>query len=118
MEAYMKLVGERYLRETIGDFVRGIMESADDCEVDPQRIANLQHLHKNQANLTMYVEMVWVKVMNSSCYFPSELRALFSRLREKCLERRKIEVLENLISSSIFLRFICPAVMVSVYDPS
>ena len=112
MEAYMKVVGERYLRDTIGDFVRNIMDSPEDCEVDPQRIANLQSLHKNQANLTMYVEMVWVKIMNSACYFPTELRSLFSRLRQKCLERKnKIEVLENLISSSIFLRFICPAVM-------
>lgn len=33
MEGYMKLVGEQYLQDTLGDVIRTVMESNDDCEV-------------------------------------------------------------------------------------
>jgi hypothetical protein len=62
--------------------------------VDPQRVSSPASLEKHQANLTMYVEMVWAKVINSAAYFPTELRQLFSRLRQRCEEQNKEEVLE------------------------
>ncbi|KAK7478507.1 hypothetical protein BaRGS_00030266, partial [Batillaria attramentaria] len=111
MEAYMKLVGERYLHDTLGDFVRTLVESEDDCEVDPTKVGNNATLQCHQTSLEMYATMAWVKIINSYCYFPNELREVFTSFREHCRHRGKEDFSDNLISGSIFLRFLCPAIL-------
>ncbi|XP_050417640.1 ras GTPase-activating protein nGAP isoform X4 [Patella vulgata] len=111
MEAYMKLVGEKFLHDTIGDYVRNLIECHDDCEVDPTKVSNIATLQCHQKNLEMYCQMAWAKIMNSYCYFPSELREVFSSFRERCIDHGKEDISDNLISASIFLRFLCPAIL-------
>ncbi|XP_076436636.1 uncharacterized protein LOC143276119 isoform X3 [Babylonia areolata] len=111
MEAYMKLVGRRYLRDTLGDFVKILVKSEDDCEVDPKKVNNPATLQCHQSNLVMYANMAWVKIINSYCYFPNELREVFTNFREHCREKGKEDFSDNLISASIFLRFLCPAIL-------
>ncbi|CAH1787049.1 unnamed protein product [Owenia fusiformis] len=111
MEAYMKLVGEKYLQDTLGHFITTLTESPDDCEVDPTKVGNNGTLQRHQTNLTMYCEMAWFKIINSYCYFPNELREVFSRFRIRCEELKREDTSDNLISSSIFLRFLCPAIL-------
>ncbi|XP_052091423.1 disabled homolog 2-interacting protein-like isoform X6 [Mytilus californianus] len=110
MEAYMKLVGEKYLQDTMTEFVKSLIESGDDCEVDPTKVTP-QFLQSNQSILDMYSEMVFAKIINSHCYFPSELRDVFACFRSRCLEMERENTAENLISASLFLRFLCPAIM-------
>ncbi|XP_041369244.1 ras GTPase-activating protein nGAP-like isoform X3 [Gigantopelta aegis] len=111
MEAYMKLVGEKYLQDTLGEFVKSIIEMPDDCEVDSTRVSNNAQLQCHQKNLDMYCNMAWVKIINSYCYFPMELKEVFSNFRERCRKRGKEDFSDNLISASIFLRFLCPAIL-------
>ncbi|XP_046331942.1 ras GTPase-activating protein nGAP-like isoform X6 [Haliotis rufescens] len=111
MEAYMKLVGEKYLQDTLGEFVKSIIESLDDCEVDPTKVPNNAQLQCHQKNLDMYSQMAWVKIINSYCYFPSELKEVFASFRDRCRQRGKEDFSDNLISASIFLRFLCPAIL-------
>ncbi|XP_014662214.1 PREDICTED: ras GTPase-activating protein nGAP-like [Priapulus caudatus] len=111
MEAYMKLVGEKYLQDTLSEFIKTVLDAQDDCEVDPTKVANNSSLAKHQASLTMYCEMVWCKIINSGCYFPSELKAVFGMIREKLVAREQEDIADNLISSCIFLRFLCPAIL-------
>ncbi|GFO49047.1 ras GTPase-activating protein ngap-like isoform x9 [Plakobranchus ocellatus] len=111
MEAYMKLVGEKYLQDTLGEFIRDLIKSTDDCEVDPAKVATPQLLSCQQKNLDMYSNMAWVKVINSFCYFPNELREVFASLRSHCSDRGKADYSDNLISGCIFLRFLCPAIL-------
>lgn len=110
MEAYMKLVGEKYLQDTLTDFVKTLIESGDDCEVDPTKVPP-QFLQSHKRLLDMYSEMAFAKIINSHCYFPSELRDVFTSFRSRCSELERENVAENLISASIFLRFLCPAIM-------
>ena len=51
------------------EFVKSLIESGDDCEVDPTKVAP-QFLQSNQSILDMYSEMVFAKIINSHCYFP------------------------------------------------
>lgn len=125
----------------MGDFIRTILEASEDCEVDPTRVPNNTVLQRQQTNLVMYCEMVWFKIMNSSCFFPrfvsliiwvepkhldfsveinadilyffisSELKEVFASLKERCEERKRQDVSDHLISACIFLRFLCPAVL-------
>ncbi|KAL4218593.1 DAB2 interacting protein [Mactra antiquata] len=111
MEAHMKLVGAKYLNDTLGDFVRTIIDSDDDCEVDPTRVAVPAMLTRHQANLRMYCDMAWTKIITSSSFFPRELHDVFSTFREKCTVAEKTDLSDKLISASIFLRFLCPAIL-------
>ncbi|XP_062571826.1 ras GTPase-activating protein nGAP-like isoform X9 [Saccostrea cucullata] len=111
MEAYMKLVGEKYLKDTLSDFVHTIIHSEDDCEVDPGKLVNPASIGTHQQLLDMYCNMVWTKIISSPCYFPSELREVFSSFRSRCNSNGKKEVSDTLICGSIFLRFLCPAIL-------
>ena len=101
----------QYLNDTLGDFVRTIIEGGDDCEVDPTRVAMPTMIATHQSNLRMYCDMAWTKIITSSSFFPSELQSVFSCFRGRCEEEQKADLSENLISASIFLRFLCPAIL-------
>ncbi|XP_076346842.1 ras GTPase-activating protein nGAP-like isoform X3 [Tachypleus tridentatus] len=110
-EAYMKLLGDKYLQDTLGEFVRTILEGSDDCEVDPSKVSNNAVLQRHQSNLLTYVEMAWVKIINSAHNLPYELRQVFCEYRERLAAMGREDVSDNLISASIFLRFLCPAIL-------
>ncbi|XP_055897113.1 ras/Rap GTPase-activating protein SynGAP-like isoform X7 [Biomphalaria glabrata] len=111
MEAYMKLVGEKYLQDTLGGFVKELIQTTDDCEVDPTKVPSQPLLTCQQKNLDMYCNLVWAKVIDSAIRFPYEMRQVFANLREKCKARGKEDYSDNLISGCIFLRFLCPAIL-------
>lgn len=110
-EAYMKLLGDKYLQDTLGVFLRMVLDSTDDCEVDPMKVTNNATLLRQQSHLMTFVEMVWVKIINSASNFPSELREVFHECRKRLTAAGKDELCDNLISASIFLRFLCPAIL-------
>ncbi|XP_072014669.1 uncharacterized protein [Amphiura filiformis] len=111
MEAYMKLIGGKYLQDTLGDFIQTLYEGEDDCEVDPTKVQP-GSLQQHQSTLTMLCEMACCKIINSSAQFPSDLKAVFHSLRDQSTDRQNgVEICDKLISGCIFLRFLCPAIM-------
>jgi RAS protein activator-like 2 len=74
MEAYMKLTGETYLRETLTRFAVDIVSSTYfndiDFEVDPDRILNIENLEKNQITLRLLCEQIWLEIRQSHFSFP------------------------------------------------
>ena len=112
MESYMKLVGENYLKHTLSDCVRSIIDTCHDLEIDPSKVANQSSLQANREELVQILHLVCGRVFNSSVHFPAEIRHVFARLRTECLRNGKTdEMCDTLISASIFLRFICPAIL-------
>ncbi|XP_066596014.1 ras GTPase-activating protein raskol isoform X2 [Prorops nasuta] len=110
MEAYLKLTGDRYLQETLGAVVRAAVEGGD-CEVDPLKVASVAALHKQQQNLRAAVELAWSRILSSHAHFPLELRECFRIFRERLADMGREDIADNLISASIFLRFLCPAIL-------
>ncbi|XP_071820663.1 uncharacterized protein [Apostichopus japonicus] len=111
MEAYLKLIGAKYLQDTLGDFIQYLYDKDGDCEVDPTKLASGSLLN-HQSDLTMLCEMVCCKILNSPASFPAEIRAVFQEFRKQFGDRTNGNNLCNkLISGCIFLRFLCPAVM-------
>ncbi|CAF3592828.1 unnamed protein product [Adineta steineri] len=112
MEAYMKLIGETYLRETLTKFVTDIVSSKTsndmDLEVDPGRVSNVQNLERNQTTLRLLCEKIWLEIQQSHSLFPQELKRIFWKLRQLSSSD---ETMFNLISGSVFLRFLCPAIL-------
>ncbi|KAK7789430.1 hypothetical protein R5R35_004961 [Gryllus longicercus] len=111
MEAYLKLVGDRYLQDTLGELVAAVLDDGQDCEVDPLKVASTGALQRQQANLRNAVETAWNRILASHQHFPVELRECFATLRERLAATGREDLADNLISASIFLRFLCPAVL-------
>ncbi|CAE1282819.1 Ras/Rap GTPase-activating protein SynGAP,RAS protein activator like-3,Ras GTPase-activating protein gap-2,Probable Ras GTPase-activating protein,Disabled homolog 2-interacting protein,Ras GTPase-activating protein nGAP [Acanthosepion pharaonis] len=77
----------------------------------PTKLTNNAGLQKNQENLKIHCQKAWKLNFNSKSYFHGELREVFAGFRENCLKSSKADLANNLISASIFLRFLCPAIL-------
>ena len=96
MEAYIKLVGQKYLQGTLQSVVNEIIAGHDggglDLEVDPVRVtvahaaehgAGGQQLQlaRNRERLGGVVRHVWARIADSHTEFPEQLQRCFYKIR-------------------------------------
>ncbi|XP_029998845.1 ras GTPase-activating protein nGAP isoform X2 [Sphaeramia orbicularis] len=110
IDEYMKLVGQKYLFDTLGDFISHLYASVENCEVD-HRKCPASELSNNQKHLKEVCEEVVQKITEIHGPFPEELNRIFSSWVELCEDQGRQEIGQRLISASLFLRFLCPAIL-------
>ncbi|MGH0173815.1 UNVERIFIED_CONTAM: hypothetical protein FKN15_066573, partial [Acipenser sinensis] len=110
IDEYMKLVGQKYLIDTLGDFITGLYQSSVSCEVDPQKCSPSE-LQEQQQHLRSGCEEAFQRITEAYSSFPGELNEIFSCWQEECSIREKRDIGMRLICASLFLRFLCPAIM-------
>ncbi|KAK0131848.1 Disabled 2-interacting protein [Merluccius polli] len=110
IDEYMKLVGQKYLIDTLGHSIVGLYESVESCEVDPLKCTSTD-LSSNQRHLTETCEEVVKKITEMHGSFPEELNKVFSSWVARCEDQGRPEIGHRLISASLFLRFLCPAIL-------
>ncbi|XP_067354436.1 ras/Rap GTPase-activating protein SynGAP isoform X2 [Channa argus] len=110
IDEYMKLVGQKYLIDTLGDFITRLCASAENCEVDSRKCP-ASELSNNQKHLRETCEEVVQKITKLHGPFPEELNKTFSSWVELCEDQGRPEIGQRLISASLFLRFLCPAIL-------
>ncbi|XP_031654860.1 RAS protein activator like-3 isoform X1 [Oncorhynchus kisutch] len=110
IDEYMKLVGQKYLIDTLGDFITRLYASVESCEVDPLKCP-ASELSNNQRHLKESCEEAVQKITEMHGSFPEELNRIFSSWVELCEEQGRPEIGQRLISASLFLRFLCPAIL-------
>ena len=80
-------------------------------QVDPKKVTSESVIPKNRLNLILIVQMTWTRIIQSPMAFPPELRQCFVLFRERLKDMSKDSLSDKLISASIFLRFLCPAIL-------
>ncbi|KAM9856887.1 disabled homolog 2-interacting protein isoform 2-T2 [Aulostomus maculatus] len=110
IDEYMKLVGQKYLIDTLGDFISRLYATMENCEVDPRKCP-ASELSNNQRHLKETCEEVVQKIIQIHGPFPEELHKIFSSWMELCEDQGRPEIGQRLISASLFLRFLCPAIL-------
>nr|XP_012313185.1 RAS protein activator like-3 isoform X2 [Aotus nancymaae] len=110
IDEYMKLVAQDYLQETLGQVVRRLCASTEDCEVDPSKCP-APELPEHQARLQNSCEEVFETIIHSYDWFPAELGIVFSSWREACKTRGSEALGPRLVCASLFLRLLCPAIL-------
>lgn len=111
VDAFMKMIGLSYLRKAIGATIETIYKCSVDPEIDPQRMTSENTLEENQKNILKFVEDIWGTVSTSHSYIPHNLKSVFCKVRKECESKSDTLILERVVSSFFFLRFICPAIL-------
>ena len=112
MECYIKLVGGQYLLSTLQTVISDIISATElDLEIDPIKVASNDVLSLHRQNLLSVVRQVWNRIVKSHAYFPVQLQRCFYKIRQYLAHVGQPDLGDNLISSCIFLRYLCPAVL-------
>ncbi|XP_076871466.1 ras/Rap GTPase-activating protein SynGAP isoform X2 [Brachyhypopomus gauderio] len=110
IDEYMKLVGQKYLIDTLAEFIARLYASSESSEVDPRKCST-SDLPINQNHLKDVCAEVVQQITEMHSSFPVELNEIFSSWVSDCEERARPEIGHRLISASLFLRFLCPAIL-------
>ncbi|XP_050968587.1 disabled homolog 2-interacting protein isoform X2 [Labeo rohita] len=110
IDEYMKLVGQKYLIDTLGDFIARLYNGGESCEVDPLK-CSASDLPINQRHLKETCADVVKRITDMQDSFPAELNEIFSSWVSDCEDRGQTDIGHRLISASLFLRFLCPAIL-------
>lgn len=112
LEKYTVRVGHEYLEKLLGKFIEKVRVEDLNCECDPK--IEPETYQENYQNLLRYVEYLWNRIYQTTNDIPSSIKVQWKNLRqnvELSVDLNDKETPLNALSSFIFLRFLCPAIL-------
>ena len=112
LERYTLSKGQEYICQLLSPFIDQIITENLNCECDPK--LSPESYEENYQHLLSYVETLWDRINSSTNDIPLEIKQQWKNLRVNVEFEADINDTEtplNALSSFIFLRFICPAIM-------
>lgn len=108
----MKLVGLRYLHDTLKQCVEAVIVENLSCEVDPSKI-KIESFETNINNLKQYTSLFFNAITSSMSRCPQVMCEIFSVLKELAIKffPDNKEVCYFVISGFVFLRFFAPSIL-------
>lgn len=112
IDELMKLVGIRYLHETLKGCVETVIIEQKCCEIDLNRIKETD-LENNMSNLKAYISHIFKSITSSMDRCPQIMCEVFSVLKELAMKffPENKDVCYYVISGFVFLRFFAPAIL-------
>jgi hypothetical protein len=110
MDQYMKQTADEYLHRVLEDTIRQILESQDDCEIDPLQTNNAE---ANFERLKLHFTQIVDRIFQSAELCPRPLRHVFHCLRRYVSQKwpSNPTVRVTVVSGFLFLRLFTPALM-------
>jgi len=113
MHEVMKFLGNEYLITTLKPVIDLVYAEKKKCEIDPTKLKQGENIEENIRNLTVYAELAFVRVCESSNQCPQELKNIFAVLRSAVNEfyPDKVEISRLAVSSFLIMRFFSAAIL-------
>jgi len=110
LNAYMKRLGDGFLRHAIRPLLQHLMSFPFPLEIDAQRMEDATKTQENVEKLIRIAQLFVDHVCNSTQDFPIELRRILSFVSEKVAAKFPDMRLLS-IGNLLFLRFLNPAIL-------
>eukprot|EP01102_Stenamoeba_stenopodia_P013588 TRINITY_DN4434_c0_g1_i2.p1 TRINITY_DN4434_c0_g1~~TRINITY_DN4434_c0_g1_i2.p1 ORF type:complete len:1185 (-),score=326.97 TRINITY_DN4434_c0_g1_i2:1010-4282(-) len=110
LAAYSKLIGQKYLIETLGPYLTHLMSAKMSFELDTTKITPSDDLAKNTKNVLDVSKRFLDDIKKSLAICPKPFREICNFMR-KVVEERFPDCAHTAIGGFMFLRFFCPALV-------
>lgn len=113
IDELMKLVGIRYLHETLRSSIDLVIQENKICEIDPIKINNQEYLRINMRHLKTYTDLFFNSIIESMDKCPQIMCDIFAVLKELAIKffPDNKDVCYYVISGFVFLRFFAPSIL-------
>lgn len=110
MSMYARLLGKRYLKDTLRPLIVHVLSCQGSFEIDPHRIAEDEDINANVQTLKLSAQKFLHQVMESVNSVPLCLRLICQALQQT-VKKRFPSAARKAVGGFYFLRFICPAIV-------
>jgi hypothetical protein len=110
LAAYTKLIGTRYLKDTLTPTLQGLISNPPPMELDPQKLPPGQDRETNIKNVTKAADDFLKAITASVDSCPLPFREICNYLKTE-VSKRFPGAEHSAIGGFIYLRFLCPAIV-------
>ncbi|KAJ2158705.1 GTPase activating factor [Coemansia sp. RSA 552] len=116
IDTLMKIAGLEFVDQLIGNVVRSVIGNGYECEVDPSRLAADESVDIHWQALTRLLDALWRGIEEGASACPPIIRRVFACIRSSTAafydhSESYPQVRYSCISSFVFLRLLCPAML-------
>ncbi|KAJ3294415.1 Ras GTPase-activating protein 1 [Borealophlyctis nickersoniae] len=116
LDVYMKLIGLDFLREVLQSFVKDVIKSNKDCEIDPMKLEAGDDAGVRDSHIAMlegYISTVMASIISHARSCPRGLRLAFTTIRLAAAETfpNAPSTQYTAVTAFLFLRFFTAAIL-------